>query len=97
MKKIMLLFVAALLPLLAGATAADAGGYGYRGFYGPRYFGGYPYFAGYAGTAAYGGCYRWRTVVTPIGPQWRMLNECYVPVVGVPPAPVFYGYRPYYY
>ena len=96
MAKVVLLFLAALIPLVMSATAADAQWYG-RGYY--RYggfVGGYPYYAGYAGADVGGRCYRWRMVATSIGPQWRMVNLCYVPVYAVPVVPAYYGYGPYY-
>jgi hypothetical protein len=100
MKKIVLLFLTALIPLVIGATTADAQRYGYGYYRGGAvgfrggFVGGYPYYAGYAGAYGGGACYRWRIVPTSIGPQWRMVNLCYVPVYAVP---AYYGYGPYYY
>ena len=65
--------------------------YGPRRWYGARFAGAYPAYRPYAG----GACYRWRTVPTAIGPQWRMVNVCYAPASFVPAYP--YRYRARYY
>jgi hypothetical protein len=55
-------------------------------FGGVGFVGAYPYYAGY-----YGGCNRWRLVPTPWGPQYRLVNVCYGPVVYGGGYPGFYG------